>query len=1163
VAWDDRETLKPGSDAAAEDDLQTLKPGSDATRDGEPVQTFRVEEGAVSTVPGEEDFGRYRLLDRLGQGGMGVVYKARDRSLNRTVALKQLMGEEHGVSREQVERFLREARAAAKLRHPGIVAIHDVGVLEGRHYLTMDYVDGADLGRWLAPRAADKARGSRRGMDRFRDEVALLRDVARAVGYAHGRGIVHRDLKPGNILLDREERPHVADFGLAKEISGEEIAGDGKRHTLTVSGQLLGTPAYMAPEQAEGSAGGISPATDVWALGIILYETLTGKRPFAGASLTNVIFAILEKDPHRPRKANKWIPLDVETITLKCLEKDPARRYRNGTELADDLDRWLRNEPIVARPPSLSYRVRKRILRHKAAAGLACALLLAIIAAGGLWWRGVRAKRQAAEATRALLRSLRDNAELWVEAALAHRAAGNREKAWEYWPRMEKRVDDLLRKAPLLAEPHFYKGRMLRVIEREEDALKAQDEALRLDPDLGAALYERVVLLSGEYYREREKLRRDIKRKWAARISISRAPPSRTRRGSLSPLLRLPELERQNPLLRKLRERIRVDVERLEGLIKEGKAGEAGLLRVSEAQSECARGILALRRYKRREAKVHLMNARKLGGEMEEIYTALGQLALDLWKWDDAIRWFGAGHEKDRGYIGHLQGLVKACREKAIGRRDRGKDARRDFRDGIRWCDRALELVPGHMLFLYRKANFLRQLGALTVSRGGDPEPLYEEAIKAFDLVIAKKPDNANAYNCRGAVYEHMGHARAAKGLDPTAFYGKAISDYNESLKRNPENGEAHINRGNTYLSVGAAEADRGKDPRGSYEKAITDYGEALKIIPESEYAYNNRGIAHRRKGDAEAARGIDPRASYERAIADLVEAMKRDPGMIYPYINRGITYLHRGDAEAARGIDPMGSYDGAISDCDEALKRNPKYADAYHTRGVASFRKGVAEAGMGADPGPFYERALRDLDTTLELNPAYWSAHAVKGSLYNVMKRWDEAAASFKAALAICPGQHAIEEGLAQALRMKTADSLPWAKGLVAAEAALSARDFAKARGAFGKAFARIEGERARRGETGWAKIVSNPATKALLAGARYNYARCCARAAAGKEGPRTGPKPITAEERERYCALAIGQLREAIRLGWKDMKRLKKDPDLEPIRKEPRFKELLKEPQ
>ena len=271
-------------------------------------------------------FGDYELIRELARGGMGVVYEARQVSLNRVVAIKMILSA-HLASEADVRRFYVEAKAAANLDHPNIVPIYEIGEHEGQHYFSMKLIKGGNLADRIGDFTGDPEAAAR-----------LMATVARAVDLAHRKGIVHRDLKPANILVDEAGQPHVSDFGLAKDMG----SGDG----LTKSGAIMGTPSYMSPEQAEATRGVIGPATDVYALGAILYELLTGRPPFRADTPLDTLIQVVESQPVHPRSLNTKVPRDLETICLKCLEKTPSKRFRSAQELADELERFLAGERI-------------------------------------------------------------------------------------------------------------------------------------------------------------------------------------------------------------------------------------------------------------------------------------------------------------------------------------------------------------------------------------------------------------------------------------------------------------------------------------------------------------------------------------------------------------------------------------------------------------------------------------------------------------------------------------------------------------------------------------------------------------------------------------------------------------------------------------------------
>ena len=423
------------------------------------------------------DFGDYELLEEIGRGGQGVVYRAHQKSLNRTVALK-VIGLGHWATEAHLKRFRREAEAAASLDHPGIVPIHEVGERDGSCYFSMKFIEGGQLDEVV-----------RRTPMSIRQAAELIAKVARTVHYAHEHGILHRDIKPGNILLDQKGEPHLTDFGLARLVETES--------TVTRTKEVLGTPSYMAPEQAVGETRNLTSATDVYGLGAVLYQLLTGQPPFAGGTTYETVKLLLETEPRQPRLLNPKIDRDLSAICLKCLEKDPKRRYSSALALAEDLEHWLKHEPIRAKRSGFFTHARKWVRRNPALVGTAAVCLL--LGAASIWLlRQPDWTRQISAATKKLLLS----PEQAAEQAKLHQALIQ-------YPEAQIEVEEShFMQSPAGIEERLYSilatgvGLDAKIL---TDKLPKFSQAVKRDPD--ASSYERAcAAYLGKDYAEAERL---------------------------------------------------------------------------------------------------------------------------------------------------------------------------------------------------------------------------------------------------------------------------------------------------------------------------------------------------------------------------------------------------------------------------------------------------------------------------------------------------------------------------------------------------------------------------------------------------------------------------------------------------------------------------------
>jgi tetratricopeptide (TPR) repeat protein len=675
-------------------------------------------------------FGDYELLEEIGRGGMGVVFRARQVSLNRLVAVKMIVSGEL-ASPEFVQRFHLEAEAAAGLQHLNIVAIHEVGMHEGQHFYSMDYVEG----QTLAERALNNPLPPRLAAD-------YLKTIAEAVHYAHQRGILHRDLKPSNVLIDALDQPHLTDFGLAKRLTGDS--------ELTLTGQVLGSPNYMPPEQALGQRQAATIACDVYSLGAILYFLLTGRPPFAAESMTQTLQQVVHIEPVSPQLLNPTVPRDLETICLKCLSKEPRRRYGSAQDLAGDLARFLSGEPVQARPVGAAGRAWRWCRRNPPVASLIAGVVMALamgIAGVVLEWRRAELNAKAEARQRELAEANFQTARAVVDRMLTRVANDLADE-----PRMEQ-----LRRKLLEDALSFYQGFLKQ---------KASDSSLRHEAAQASAR------LGYIYY-------------WLGQYEKSFTPLDKAQRM----LTELSQLHPGEPVY--LEEMARTFAPMAHGYFL--------LNRMPEALT-CRRKQVALygqlqRRYPTvtayfalgAEARVDLGNT--LGdSEPREALEEMRQ-ALALYEKHCLVSTNDLGNPQPEDFTPHLdkrqlEAHIRhwlGARLKALCRID---EAKAEYR---RCCELRMELAaerPKNVVIQNDLAHVRRYLADVLADTGKavEAEQLLNEAIAVHQKVLNDHPGYADFARASGVTYRCLG--RLLLAVNRTEEAGKALSHALETDSR-------------------------------------------------------------------------------------------------------------------------------------------------------------------------------------------------------------------------------------------------------------------------------------------------------------------------------------------------------------------------------------------
>ncbi|GEM_PF-2593784 len=929
-------------------------------------------------LPVHSRLGRYSLLEQLGQGGMGVVWKAWDNDLRRVVCLKLIRAEEAGGP-EALERFLREARVAARLRHPHILSVHDVGEADGRHYLTMDLVEGKSFAQIVDRSREAKRAGRSAAHADLRDELRILADVADAVGYAHQNGVVHRDLKPGNVLVDPQGHAWVIDFGLAKETQLGQETKDRLRQ-LTITGMAIGTPAYMSPEQAGGQTADIGPASDVWALGVMLYEVLTGSLPFEAENTRSLIFAVLLEEPPTPRKRNGHVPIELEAVCLKAMEKERGRRYRTADEFAEELRRWLRGEPVGARSHGTLYRAWRWASRRKKAVLPAIAAVVAIAGLGVWGWRArersqedVEARvaaegraRRDAEARQRLVRGLYERIARDVTGfednlkRVRMPPAARRAMAQPYL----NMLDQIIAEEPGFGPAWSWRGRVHVLLGDGTAAQRDLDEGCSRSPEFAIVWY-----LRGLYYVERYASTRSLPGFDAGSTGVvfeEIAPEGSREREwkmrGLADLDRMSTVAKSDALIAEPQARIG----RAMALLATGgeKAWKEGLgeLEGVPGPEACRLRAIALQHLRR----------------FEESAKAMAE-ALREWS-EDGETWLGKGDAETAWGLS-----VEA----------EGGDGRSVMRAAIASYGEAIEREFELADSFYNRGLGYLYLADMEEMRGVDPRASSGKCIEDCTAALAQDPDVAEAWLNRGVAHFSTGEWMLRNGEDAREWYEKAIADDDEAVKRSPGDPSGYGNRGNAYMGLGQATGMAGGDPRECFRRAIEQFELALRLDASRASTHSNLGSALFTLGEEEAARGDDASATIERAIAEYDEAIRLDPELATAYFNRGSAWLQLAKEEGRRQEDLRETSRKAIADFGETIKRQPANAAAYGFRALARYYIACVEKAVGEDAAETLAKA--EEDARRAMGAGYPPARYTLGIIWELAGRWDEAIAALE----------------------------------------------------------------------------------------------------------------------------------------------------------------------
>jgi serine/threonine-protein kinase len=822
---------------------------------------------------------------------MGEVYKARDRRLGRTVALKFILGSDP----ELVMRFLQEARAQARIDHPNICKVYEVGEVQGKAYIAMQFVEGQRLDRAAATMTQA-------------EKVRVIQEVAVAIHEAHRQGVIHRDLKPTNIVVERSESgryfPVVMDFGLAYDAS--------HGHGLTLSGALLGTPSYMAPEQARGDLANIDRRSDVYSLGATLYELLVGTAPFTDPTLAGTLDKVLNAEPPSLHSRMPQIERDLEIIVLKCLSKEPHQRYPSARALAEDLARFLDGEAIIGQRPSLPYRLRRIARKHRAlvaVSALSLATILVLATFGVRAWLEARRTQQQSEERARLAERLGQEVKeiewfLRLAYALPLHDTGREQQL------VRERMQRIAVLQPGLGATgeglvHYALGRGHLALHELDKAHEELLRARRLGLDSPELHYALGRVLGELYHRALEHARRSGDKDWLA--------------------ARQRELEQQylQPALQSL--------ERSQGVELESPRYLEGLIAFYRRQYD-----VALRAAAQASAEAPWMHeAWKLAGDVTRVqameqfgvsYEAAGAGLLEAASlYENAIALGGSAPV-------NYEALAEVWLRRSELDEKQGRSQEQALERALAASEKSIQAAPLRSVGYTQKAYVLmrRFWGAVHQPKGQDVRALLEEWIATARRAVELDPQDVSAYDALGIAYLKYGGYEGRNGRDPIPWFREASAQLSRALELQPNHPWALNDLGTVFLAQGRYQRETGQDPRASYQEAIRRFEQAAKADPKYLFPLANQTTAYSELAAYSTLRGLSPESEVQKALQAAERGLAVDPSYYWTMNSAAAAELALAGYLLQADQDPRPALDGAHRHLERSLSINPAHARTH-----------------------------------------------------------------------------------------------------------------------------------------------------------------------------------------------------------------------------------------
>ena len=929
----------------------TLFPVSSAAPRALPIPEFPV-----------KDWDRYEFLGFLGQGGMGMVFHCRDRRLGREVAIKFVRIEDE----RHLQRFMAEARAQARVDHEHVCKVFEVGEVEGKVFISMQHIAGRSLdvaSEYLS----------------LEQKVVVLRDAALGLQEAHRVGIIHRDLKPSNIMVeptaDGSLRTFVMDFGLARAWNQD----------VTETGSVLGTPAFMSPEQARGEVSRLDRRTDVYSLGATLYHVATGRFPVSGSNPLEILSAIASTDVEPMRTAGLDIPKDLEAITLKCLEKDRSKRYDSAKSLADDLERFLAGDPVLARPTGLWYRIQRRLMKHKQLAAIGAAALLVVILALGA---AIRTRREAGRRERLVQRFTESMSRIESMARFSALSPPHdiRPDLAAIQAHMAQLQLDMVQTGSLANGPgHYALGRGFLTLDDREKAR----EHLQMAWDAGfrepRVAYSLAVVLGREY---QEKL--------LEAEQIAAAEPREARIKGIETALRAPAL----------------------AFLKQARGGDA----------PSPLYLAALMAFYEGRLDEALAQLKSLGGELPWYYEAPllrgSLLQARAWKhWNQG--------DRDAAHADFDAGRTALAEAAACGRSAPGVHAARAglevnalimekygqgqvepvFTRGNAAVSTALAIQPDHAPSLILQSALLGHYAEFLQQRGKRADELVHQAVAAANKAVQAGPARIDARIALGKAYYLWGSALAERGLDPSDPLGKGLQAL-ESLTPEKRDYTVENHLGLIHQTWSDDAASRGQDPSSHLSGAIEAYQRATRMAPQLLPAWINLGTCLQQRAILVGA--VDPEGDLQAALQVLGRAHALNPKHFVPYFVEGKVLSTLALRKRDRGEDPEPDLLRSAEAHRLGIAINPGIPNLHNGAGLAQLEWARTLWDSGRDPHPALARAEASYRRAIAVAPDQALAYCNLGDLLVWKARYPgvmaaratlrEAEAALRQALRISP---------------------------------------------------------------------------------------------------------------------------------------------------------------